>query len=216
MINIFKPKVGIKVVPAYFEITKQNKEGEEIKYNLMYKLSDPMNVEQTAEHYENAKKEGNPLPLTSIQTLELLEDIGNSRNNQLKNHVYNLLRNNWIATTSVVEYNPKGQEDKAIHNYKTSDELSEYGNLIGGDDLIKNIDNLNVLELLVGTKDIKRLNKISNSTNNTPMYFWRLNSKPDKSIQSRVRFFAISDGLSLVAIRDLSSEFPAFLVEQIK
>ncbi len=66
------------------------------------------------------------------------------------------------------------------------------------------------------TKDIKKLNKISNAINSTEMYLWRLNSKPKEKNERVIRFIASNGGLGLSAVRDLSGEDPAFLVEWIK
>ena len=199
-----------------FEIIKYNQEGKQSKYNLSEELFPSMNAYDRAEDYEKAKQAGNPLPLNSIQLINLLEDVGMSENSELKNYIHDSLRKNWIATTSVVGYNPEGQKDRTFHNWKTSDSYSKIGDIVGEDGWIKEVDNPNALELILKTKDIKNLNKISNTINSTPMYFWRINSKPSEKVESVVRFDASSDGLILDADRYLSSGDPAFLVGQVE
>jgi hypothetical protein len=217
MAEIIKPEVK-RIIPTagYFEISKINKEGRQIKYRLLNKLSKPMNQFETTEYYEKAKKAGNPLPLSSIGVMNLLEDSVHSGNSELQSYIYSSLKNNWIGTTSIVEYNPENQKDETFHNWKTSDEYSLIGNIVGDDDPITDMNNKEALEFLVKTKDINKLNKISKSVNKTPMYIWRFNSKPDEKTQSRVWFDAYSDMLILNAYRSLSNENPAFLVEQVE
>ncbi len=217
MSKIIKPKVK-HILPStgYFEISKYNEKGKEIKYRLLDKLSSSMTQDKLAEFYESEKKKGNPLPLNSIQVMELLEDTANSNNNELKNYVHKSLRENWLNTLSRVIYNPAGKKDETIHNYGTSDSYSIIGDIVGNDNWIKDIDNKNALESLLKTNDVENLNKISNEVNQTPMYFWRLNSKPSEKTDRVVRFDADVFRLFLYAYRLLSDEYPAFLVERVE
>jgi len=217
-----KPRVEVERVPLVvrprpFKITRYDSNGKVIKkYKLLDTLSDPMSALKRTEFYEKAKKAGNPLPLDSIKTRELLEDVAISGNSELQNYVYDSLRSYWIATTSVVEYNPKNQKDEVFHNWKTSDEYFLVGDIVGDNNYIDKINNPNALELLVGTKDVERLNKISNIIIRTPTFLWRYNSKSCEKVKCGVRFVAGDYRLGLYAVRDLSVEDPAFLVEQIK
>ncbi|MDP2672489.1 MAG: hypothetical protein Q8O84_01615 [Nanoarchaeota archaeon] len=197
--------------PGYFEID----DGIHT-YRLMENLSPSMTQNKLAEFYEEQKQKGNPLPLNSIQMIGLLEDTANSEDNELKNYVHRSLRNNWLNTLTGVIYNPAGQKDETIHNYGTSDAYSIIGDIVGNDNWIEKIDNPNALESLLKTNDIKKLNEISNKINKTPMYFWRVNSKPSKKTESAVRFYANDDRLRLDANWDLSCECPAFLVEKVE
>lgn len=195
---------------GYFEIDNGNS-----VYRLLDKMTPSMNQDKLAEFYEKEKQKGNPLPLNSIQMFEIISDAVKSGNDDLKNYLQEGLQR-WSNTLTRVIYNPIGEEDEIIHNYGTSDAYSVMGDIVGKDGLIKNIDNSNALESLLGTKDIKKLNEISNAINSTPMYFWRFNSKTSEKVERVAGFNAYDDGLLLYAYRYLSHEIPAFLVEQVK
>lgn len=184
-------------------------------YRLIEKMTAPMRQDELAEFYESEKKKGNPLPMSSIQHIELVNDAVKSGNKDLMNYLQKGFRK-WPGTLTRVIYNPIGEEDETIHNYGTSDAYSIIGNVVGRDDWIKDIDNPNALESLLKTKDIKILNEISNAINQTSMYFSRLNSKPAKKTEATARFYANDDGFNFSAGWSLSDESPAFLVVQIK
>ena len=117
---------------------------------------------------------------------------------------------------SRVVYKPANQEDEVIHNYGTFDAYSIVGDIVGKDGRIKDINNPNALESILKTKDIKKLNEISNAINSTPMSFWRINSKPKEKTERVVGFSADDSRLYLDADGCLSSGNPAFLVERIE
>lgn len=204
------------VLPStgYFEITRHEK-GKTCTYRLLDKMTPAMTQDKLAEIYESEKQKGNPLPLNSIQTFELLEDAVKSRDSDLINFLQKGLQR-WVNTLSRVIYNPLGKEDKTIHNYGTSNAYTITRDIVGRDDWISSIDNLDALKSFLGTKDIKNINKISNAINQTPMYFWRLNSKPSQAVERVVRFNSLGDRLYLNAYGNLSDENPAFLVGKVK
>ena len=220
MTEIIKPRVEVERVPLIarpFKITRYDLNGNVAKkYNLIDTLSLSKNAIDRAEDYEKRKKAGDPNYLDSIKTWELLEDIANSGNSEAQNFVRDSLRKYWIATTSVVEYNPKNKKDETFHNWKTSDEYFLTRDIVGNDNWIKEINNLNALELLVGTKDIQKLNEVSNKINKTSMYLWRFNLKPAEKIKRVVGFYADGGRLFLDADGGPSGEDPAFLVEDVK
>ncbi|MBU0958318.1 MAG: hypothetical protein KKB31_00075 [Nanoarchaeota archaeon] len=140
---------------------------------------------------------------------ENIEEVGSLRD---------FLRNGFRQfpnTSSKVIYNPSGF-DKVIHNHGTSDQYSLNANVVGPNDWIENILDKSVLESLLGTNDINRINKVSNWINETDTYLWRLNSKPSKKDERVVGFSAYSDGLGLSAAWDPLDEYPAFRVLQVE
>jgi len=192
---------------GHFEIDNGNS-----VYRLMEKMTPIMTQDKLAELYNEEKPKGNPIPINSIQHIGLFNDAVKSGNKDLMNYLQKGLRE-WPNTLTRGIYNPIGKEDEIIHNYGTSDAYSVIGDIIGDNNLIKDINNPNALESLLKTKDIKMLNKISNSINQTPMYFWRFNSKPSEKVEHVVGFYAGDDRLGLNANRDLCYGYPAFLVE---
>ena len=195
---------------GYFEIDN----GKSV-YRLMEKMTNPMNQDKLAEFSEIEKEKGNPVPMNSIQHIELFDDAVKSGNQDLLDFLQKGLQRYPNTLTRVV-YNLAGKEDETIHNYGTSDSYSRIGDIVGNDDWVKNINNINALEFLLKTKDTERLNEISKSINKTPMYLWRLNSKPSERQERVVRFGANADRINLDAYRLFFDEDPAFLVERVK
>ena len=181
----------------------------------MEKMTNPMNQDKLAEFSEIEKEKGNPVPMNSIQHIELFDDAVKSGNQDLLDFLQKGLQRYPNTLTRVV-YNLAGKEDETIHNYGTSDSYSRIGDIVGNDDWVKNINNINALEFLLKTKDTERLNEISKSINKTPMYLWRLNSKPSGRQERVVRFGANADRINLDAYRLFFDEDPAFLVERVK
>jgi len=213
--NSGKNKMEVKskyVSPSkgYFEIDN----GKSV-YRLMEEMTNPMIQDKLAELYNKEKPQGKPVPMNSIQHIELFNDAMNSGDSDLLNFLQKGLQKGRITLTRVI-YNPFGEEDETIHNYGTSDSYSIIGDIVGNNNWIHDINSSNALELLLKTKDIKMLNKISHSINQTPMYLWRLNLKPSEKDECVVGFDANDDKLYLTADGSLYDEYPAFLVEQVK
>jgi len=201
----FAPSTG------YFEIDN----GKSV-YKLIDKMTPEMTQDELAEFYNIEKQKGNPVPMNAPQHIELFDDAVKSGNAELLNFLKKGLQRRWPTTLSRAVYSPVNTENGAIHNYGTFDSYFNAGNLIGKDGFITEIDNKNSLEILAETKNVKRLNKISDAMNQTPMYLWRVNSKPSERTERVVGFFAYNDWLGLDAVRILSDKDFAFLVEKVK
>ena len=101
-----------------------------------------------------------------------------------------------LTTLTRIIYTPQGQ-DKIIHNYKIPNEQYELNsNFVGKDGFIKDINPTQYLEELLGTKDIaeinkvyQSINKVYQSINQTDAYIYRLNSKPNFSMDERTALF---------------------------
>jgi hypothetical protein len=197
----------------YFEISGVNYKGNIHTYRLYTKMTDLMNQDELAKFYETEKQKGNPYPMDSILHFSIFDSARKSKTEELLNFIHSGLRK-YPVTLSRVIYNPL-EKDKIIHNYKTSDAYSLNGNIVGEDGWIKDIKDKKSLELLIGIKDINKLNKISQNINQTLMYIWRVNSKPSEKIESAVWFDAGGGRLILYVDRDLSGGLPAFRVLQI-
>ena len=214
MPKIVKPIVK-HVFPSeeYFEISGVNYKGNPHTYRLYNKMTNSMNQDKLAEFYEKEKKEGNPHPMDSILHFSIFDSAVKSGDKDLMNFIQSGLRK-YPNTLSRVIYN-HSSKDKIMHNYGTSDYYALTGDIVGEDCLVADIKDKKSLELLTGIKDIEKLNKISQGINKTPMYLWRVNSKPSEKIERVVRFVADDDRLSLLAGRYPSYEFPAFRVLQV-
>lgn len=191
---------------GYYEISKKGHPN----YRLFEKMTSVMTQDKLAEFYEKEKQKGNPLPVNSIRMFQIMEDAMKSGNMDLMNYLQKGLQRCPNTLTRVI-YNPE-KKDETIHNYGTSDSYFVLGDVVGKDGWIRDVDNFNALESLLNTKDTKRLNEVSNAINKTPMYFWRVNSKPLKKVERVVGFYAGGGRLNLDALRDPSDEYLAFLV----
>jgi hypothetical protein len=105
---------------------------------------------------------------------------------------------------------------KAVHNFGTLDEFCLYGkNLVGKIDFIQNLNNVeDILKISIG-RNILKLNEISQAINQTKMYLWRVNEKPNMVDKRVVGFNAGSGSLTLGCTRSLSHGCPAFRVLQV-
>jgi len=117
-------------------------------------------------------------------------------------------------TSTRIIYNHSGK-DKIIHNYKTSDQYSLDGKVVGPNDWINEILDENILEKLLGTSNIKQINKVSQWINGIDMRLWRINSNPKTKIEKAARFSGGGYWLSLYCDRDPLSTGPAFLVLKV-
>jgi len=118
-------------------------------------------------------------------------------------------------TSSRIIYEPFGQ-DEIIHNYNTSEQYSLSADIVGSDGEITDIPDKEVLEALLETKDIDKINKVSNWINGTPFWIWRLNSRPKQKDERVARFLVGSGRLLLDCYRYLALQYPGFWVERIE
>lgn len=202
-----------RIIPSAgsFEIRRGD-----VVYRIMDRLADPMTQDRLADFYEQEKQKGNPLPTNSRQVFGVMQDAFNSGNNELKNFLYNSVRNKFLLTLSRPVYNPAGQDDEIIHNYRTSDAYSISGNFVGPDCLIKNISDKRVLEASLGTSDTGKIDETANYINKTPMHLWRVDAKPERRIERVARFNAVSYWLGLGLYVGPSYVYPSLRVEQIQ
>lgn len=199
---------------GYFEITGVEWKGKPHTYRLYDKMTDLMNQDKLAEFSRREKEKGNPYAIGSPQFIAICDSAVKSGNEDLMNHIHSDLRK-CPNTLSRVIYNPLPLRDKSVHEYGMPDEYSLTGKIIGRDCWIKDIENKKSLEFLAGTADIEKLNEISQGINHTPMYLWRVNSRPSKREERVVWFNANDGGLNLNANRNPLIEYPAFRVLQV-
>jgi len=204
---------------AFWEIPEVFYRGEARTYRLFEKMTSRITQDRLAEFHEQEKAKGNPCPTD----MPLICAIG-TRAYTLKNEnpkeaerLRNFLQagfQKYPTTLTRIIYNPSG-EDKIVHNHGTSDEYSIDAKVVGPDDWIKKIPDKNVLEKLLGTSNIKQINKVSQWLNKTNTYLWRLNSKP-KTKDERVAEFGADDGWLVLSCDGLPLyERPAFRVLQV-
>ena len=162
--------------------------GQTGTYRLFEQMTSSMNQEKLAELYEIEKQKGNPHP-TDIPLIWAIATRAYELRNENSSEAEKLRQffardfRKYPNTLTRIIYNPVN-EDKIIHNYKTSDEYSIDTNVTGPDSSIDALSDTNVLEQLLGTKDTTKINEVSQWINRTNSCIWRLNSKPSQKNES--------------------------------
>ena len=220
------PKTTVKSRIVYnnpslgsFDIPGVVYRGEAGTYRLFEDMTPSMNQDKLAKLYEREKIAGNPHPIDA-PLLWAIATSGYELRNESPNDSERLREflkagfRRYPNTLTRVIYNPSRKEE-VIHNYGTSDAYSIAGKVVGVDAEVTQIPDKKVLELLLGTKNTKRINQISQWVNNTDFYIWRENSRSPEKIERVARFGADDDRLNLGCYRNLLNEYPAFRVLRI-
>lgn len=202
------------------EVVYREKTGVYVRtYRLFEKMTPAMNQEQLAELYEQEKAKGNPHP-TDRPLIEAVVTKAHElidQNPKEAKRLRNFLQagfQKYPNTLTRIIYNPSGK-DKIVHNHGTSDEYSLDGKVVGPDGEINEIRDKIVLKKLLGTSNIKQINKVSQWINKTNTYFYRLNSKPEQKDERIVRFGADVDRFFLDCSGGLPYFGPAFRVLKV-
>ena len=180
-------------------------------------MTPAMNIMQLAKLRGQQKPKGNPHPANMYEVLQFATRAYNLREEfpeqaeSLRTTLQNGMRR-YANTTTVVAYNPEGQQDEVIHDYQTSDSKIIQGDFVGCDGDIEKVQPLSLLEATLGTRDIDEINNIAQWLNNTPAYLWRVNSKPQKRDERVARFVAGSYGLDFGCDWNPQGQYPAFRV----
>jgi len=198
---------------SYWILEGVKHRGENQTYRVFEQMTPPGTQDDLIEKY------GLQIPNSQLvwALTERDYELRNSSPNeaeQLRNFLKQGFRK-YPNTSSRIIYTSQG-EDKVIHNVGTSDEYPLYANVVGVDGLIKDIPDKKVLESILGTYDVEKINEVSQWVNGTDSHIWRLNSKPKQEDTRVVGFDALGGRLGFDCYRVLSDEDPAFRVERIK
>jgi len=194
--------------------------GQTRAYRLFEEMTSPMTQDKLAEFYEKEKQKGNPVPTDAPLIWAIAASAYNAKdsNPQDAKKLRQFLAQSFSRcpnTLTRIAYNPKGN-DKIMHNYGTSDEYSIDELVVGPDRFIQKIPDQKVLESLLGTQDVAKINEVSQFVNGTNAYIWRLNSKPTKKEERVARFGADGGRLLLICFGDPLVGYPAFRVLQVE
>jgi hypothetical protein len=196
--------------------------GEKGNYLLFEKMTASMNQKRLAELYESEKQKGNPVPtdaplIWAIATRAHELKSENSKTPETIERLRQFLETGFRRypnTLTRIHYSP--QNDCIVHNVGTSDQYSLEGNVVGPDQGIRDVKDKGVLEALLGTQDVSKINEVSQWINGTNASLWRLNSKP-KQLNKRVAGFnALDNRLNLDCVRSPRNGDPAFRVLQVE
>ena len=218
---IYEPvKISTWKDEAKFIVPGVNYRGKTGTYRLFEQMTPAMTQDKLAELYEIEKQKGNP-HLTDAPLIWAIStrsyDLRNE-NPEEAERLRQLLKKGFRQypnTLTRVIYNPS-EEDKIIHNYNTSGEYSIDANVVGLDGQMESISDKNVLESLLGTKDVIKINEVSQWVNGTNSFIWRLNLKPTNKVEKIVRFYAYACRLDLYCDGDPLYGYPAFRVLEVE
>jgi len=161
-------------------------------YELSKELIPSATHDELAALSKESKEKGGFYCPDSRLFYSILSAVQDSGNTDVRDFIQEKLRKNWLNTLTRIKYFPKA-ENEVIHNYKMSDEYSVKGDIVGKDGWIKDVSPKSYLELLLGEKDVGKINNVFQFINKTDCYVWRLNSKPNKLDERVAGFDADSD-----------------------
>ena len=185
------------------------------KYALFKEMTDPMDLQGIAEYSRSAIENGQPRVATSQEVWAFADRAYDERNFELAGFLRKCMQR-WSNTSSVVRYKPTGEIDETVHNYNTPIETSIRRDIVGKSGLITKVVIGQVLEPLLGTQDVNKLNDVSYWINNTPFGIWRYDQKPKQNSEGVVGFSAGDGGLGLDCDGDLLYRIPAFRVIRVE
>ena len=205
---------------GFFDIPGVVYRGETGNYRVFERMTPAMTQDKLAELYQGEKPKGNPHPMDSVLYFAISLAGYNLRNESPEGaeHLRQFLRESFRKypnTLSRIIYN-SSEKDKIIHNYRTSDEYALDSEVVGQDGWITKIPDKQILESLLGTDNVDKINKVSNWINGTNGYLWRLNSKPENKEERVVRFGADDNWFYLYCNGNPHDECPAFRVLRIE
>ena len=134
-----------------------------------------------------------------IRTTYLNKDNQKYQNEilQVKDFLKTSATNNYLITTTRLKYQPQGK-DKIIHNYKLSNQYEIQENIVGSDDCIHQLQNVNkTLDALLGSDNPQEINNTFNWIFGVNTYLWRVNSTPKEEDERVARFSAGSGWVDL-------------------
>ena len=182
---------------GHFTVPRVVYRGQKGTYALFEQMTSEMIQDKLSEFYESEKSKGNPVPTDAplIWAIATRAHELKGENPEAVGKIRQLLQigfRRYPNTLTRIDYSP--ENDVVVHNAGTSDQYSLEGNVVGPDGFINNIPDKNILESLLGTQDVSKINAVSQWINETDTYLWRLNSKP-KKFNKRVAGFNAHDCL---------------------
>jgi hypothetical protein len=205
------------------EIVYMGKTGD---YELFKKMIPSMSQYELSEFYNKSKLKGEPYPANSLLLMKIISRAYSLRNQNIED-VEELRRflkvgcREFPNTLSRVIYIPEGN-DEVIHNCGTFDQYSLRGDIVGASDILENMPNRKALELVLGTKDVGKINRVFNWINGTDGDICRLSSREFNSqrilfrrVEKCIKFCAGKDSFSVSCLGDPSYKFPAFRVLKV-
>jgi len=124
------------------------------------------------------------------------------------------MQHNWLQTLTAIDYTPRGKLDIVTHGVGTEKPYSQEADVVGPDGQITQEDRA-CLAALLGTGDVKTINRVSAYINNTPAYLLRVNANPSEVDRCVVRFRSCADWVYLYCSRRPQDSDPALGVRRV-
>ncbi|MGD9275770.1 MAG: hypothetical protein PVJ67_01205 [Candidatus Pacearchaeota archaeon] len=207
-------RVELVTIEGHDEISDVLYREENATYRLYDNLTKPMTLPELSKYSAKEKEKGNPYVPNSEELWSVFTAIANSENPELISRVRDELRGKWIRTLTAIDWY-SNRNSRVIHNVKTPDAYFKQRKVLGEDGFIHQVKSKKLLENVLGTNNVKKINSVSQKINQTPMYQWRINSKPDKKLRTSVELYAGSGRLFLDCGGDPLDECPAFRVLRV-
>ena len=199
----------------FWRIENVNYRGKIGDYELLKTLLDNGNTktqDEWVEYSKIAKPQGDfyvgDMPLYhSIFTA--LSRLDNPDAEQAREFIKKEIRAKYPMTLTRIKYSPK-EKDEVINNFKMNDEYKIQANFVGKDGFIKDVQDKDYLNAILGTDNIPEINEVYQKINQTDAYIWRVNKKPKSIDESVARFIADSDWVDLDCDRYPAYSLSAF------
>src|SRR3989344_1606162 len=156
--------------------------------------------DQWAEYSMQAKQSGDfyigDFPLYHALFTTLFNQENTTQAQEARKFLKKQFEEKWLATLTRIRYTSSGK-DEVIHNFGLDDKYSIKETMIGPDEWIKNSQNTNYLEALLGTSDNEKINKVYKWIIGNDAYIGRINSTPKNVVDRVVGFGADPGGADL-------------------
>ena len=222
--NSSEPKVpqntnlGFQSDQDFWTVDSVSYNGDLYKVDLSKKLLDDEKShtqDEWAQFSKTAKQNGDfyvgDFPLYH----SLFTALYDLRDSQRKNEIENVrgflekqFMNYWLMTLTRIKYSKKGK-DTVVHNHGMSDQYEIREEFVGQDEWVENATIIEPYKALLGEDDLPKINSVYQWLTGKKPYLYRVNSKPDKDIETVARFLAGSYGADLGCGRGPSNSDPA-------
>ena len=188
----------------FWTIPNVNYRGSSLNVDILKTLFDngaAKTQDEWAGYSENARTNGGfytpdyPLFYNTLERAFDLKDesLHKAQVEEMRTVLKGFSRAKWLMTLTRVKYSPKGK-DKIVHNFGLKDQYTIPENFVGADGELPAGSPTKVYQSLLGTKSpIDKIKNVFSWLNETPVYIWRLNDKPE-TIDERVARFGADSG----------------------
>lgn len=192
----------------FWTIPGANYRGSPVNVEILKTLLDngtAKKQDEWASYSESARTNGEfytpdyPLFYSALERAFDLKDDPNYKTQleEMRIVLKDFSRVNWLMTLTRIGYASSGK-DTITHNFGLSDKYLLLEDFVGKDGELPAGSPAKVYQSLLGTKSqIDKIKNVFSWLNETPVYIWRLNSKPT-SVDERVAGFVADSGRAIL------------------